>query len=131
MIDRRQFFRRFGGAAVSVAIAPLEAFQRPELAPWAPVYGKPFVEALEPLQAAKNLQISDLSALIHEIYSKAIVSNVRMHSPMMKIFDECPEYPMAGEKLVFGVDLKYPALITHMENDHGEEEGRSPSRGGR
>lgn len=120
MIDRRQFFRRFGGMAVGVAIAPLDAFEMPE---FGAIYGKPFIETIEPIQV-------ELSALIHEIYSKQIVMNIRHHSPFMKMWDESPAYPMDGERLVFGVDLKYPALITHMENDHGEEvEARGPSRG--
>lgn len=104
MIDRRQFFRRFGGLAMTVAIAPVDAFPMPELEQLrGPVYGKPFVEDLDIIQ-------KDLNALIHEIYSKQVVAHLRHPSPYMKMWDECsgPAYRLEGEKMVFAVDLTYP-----------------------
>lgn len=109
MIDRRQFFRRFCGAAVSVAIAPLDEFRLPELEPWAPIYGKSWIESLEPAQVERNRELmASLTELTHEIFSEAIVANVKMHTPMLKAFADQPEYVMAGERLVFDVDLRYP-----------------------
>lgn len=102
MIDRRQFFRRLGGAALTVAIAPDEAFRLPELDVFRGVYGKPFIESLASTQA-------ELNGLMHDVYCKAIVTNVRAHTPMLKAFADQPSYMMEGEKLVFPVDLKYHA----------------------
>ena len=103
VIDRRQFFRRFCGAAVSVALAPVDAFRLPELDPfrgtatWAVAH-----------QAGPPLVMTDLTDMIHRIYTQEIVSHLQNITPMLKVFEGQSAYRMDGERLVFGIDLKYP-----------------------
>ena len=106
MIDRRQFFRRFCGAAVSVALAPVDAFRLPELDPFrGEIYGRSIMECLEPIQQDIN---QELNGILHEMHTYSTVANVRRHTPMLKAFEGQSAYRMDGERLVFGIDLKYP-----------------------
>ncbi|MCR4339039.1 MAG: hypothetical protein NUW01_04030 [Gemmatimonadaceae bacterium] len=99
-MNRRHFLYRIGMAMAFAASA--------DLAPAGEWLRNLKAELPESL-AALPFDASELTNLIHEVYTKSVVAHLHMESEVVRILSggTTEDYHLAGEKLVFSTDMRY------------------------